>query len=135
MDKAMNVSVLRKPDIGAEQGEERPIDLVHLARQTLGDRDLEIELLQLFERQAEQIIARLASDTGSAERRWRLDLAHTLKGSARAIGATQVANAAQHYENVLASTRDETQITAVREALVKTVDVARQAIRRLLADS
>lgn len=131
----MNVSALRKPEAGADQGADRPIDLVHLARQTLGDRALEVELLQLFERQAAQIMARLASDTGSPERRWRQDLAHTLKGSARAIGANQVGNAAQHYENVLASTRDETEITAARAALVGTVDVARQAIAQLLADS
>ena len=131
----MNVSALRKPEMGADQGQDRPIDLVHLARQTLGDRALEVELLQLFERQAAQIIARLDSDTGNAERRWRQDLAHTLKGSARAIGAHQVANTAQHYENVLASTRDEAEITAARTALVAAVETARQAIGQLLADS
>ena len=130
----MNVAALRKPEIGVDQGEGRPIDLVHLARQTLGDRALEVELLQLFDKQAAQIITRLAGDTGNPERRWRQDLAHTLKGSARAIGGGQGANAAQHYENVLASTRDEAEITTAREALVTAVDLARQAIRRLLAD-
>ena len=30
----------------------RPIDLVHLAKQTMGDKTLEIEVLQMFARQA-----------------------------------------------------------------------------------
>ncbi|MDF2117540.1 Hpt domain-containing protein [Roseiarcaceae bacterium H3SJ34-1] len=136
----MNTSALRRPDIEnmpneSGIGTDRPIDLVHLSRQTLGDRGLEIELLQLFDRQAAQIAARLAADTGSADRRWRHDLSHTLKGSARAIGAGIVANAAQHYENVLASTRDDSQIGVARDALIAAVDVARKAIRGLLADS
>ncbi len=37
---------------------ERSIDLVFLAKQSLGDRGLEIELLSLFEKQAETIAAR-----------------------------------------------------------------------------
>jgi HPt (histidine-containing phosphotransfer) domain-containing protein len=140
MDKTMNTSALRRPDIEimpneSDIGTDRPIDLVHLSRQTLGDRALETELLQLFDRQAAQIAARLAADTGNADRRWRQDLSHTLKGSARAIGAGVVANTAQHYENVLASTRDDSQIAAARDALIAAVDVARKAIRALLADS
>jgi len=136
----MNNSALRRADIEIMPNEsgigtDRPIDLVHLSRQTLGDRGLEIELLQLFDRQAAQIAARLASDIGGSDRRWRHDLSHTLKGSAQAIGAGQVANAAQHYENVLASTRDDSQIAAARDALITAVDVAREAIRTLLTDS
>ena len=72
------------------------IDLVHLARQSLGDRALEMELLSLFERQAGQILTRLSApaprDTG-----WRFDLAHTLTGSARAVGAFNVASASEAY--------------------------------------
>ncbi|MCI4680233.1 Hpt domain-containing protein [Rhodoblastus acidophilus] len=73
-----------------------PIDLVHLARQTMGDRELEKEALALFDRQAEQISEKLrfaASGPAAA------DLAHKLKGSARAIGAVAVAAAADHYEH------------------------------------
>jgi HPt (histidine-containing phosphotransfer) domain-containing protein len=76
----------------------RPIDLIHLARQTLGDRDLETELLRLFRRQAGQIMERLAADLPGDSIPWRADLAHTLKGSARAIGATRVAIKAEIYE-------------------------------------
>ena len=76
----------------------RAIDLIHLARQTFGDRDLEIELLGLFRRQAHQIVERLSADLPADSIPWRADLAHTLKGSARAIGATRVAIKAEIYE-------------------------------------
>ena len=68
----------------------RPIDLVHLSKQTFGERDLESELLRLFDRQSRQIVDRL-TDGPVTESRWRADLAHTLKGSARAVGAFGVA--------------------------------------------
>jgi HPt (histidine-containing phosphotransfer) domain-containing protein len=74
---------------------ERPIDLVHLARQTLGDRALEAEILDLFVVQARALVDRLV-ETGEA--RQRGDLAHTLKGSARAVGAFRVAQAAETCE-------------------------------------
>src|ERR1041384_778223 len=39
--------------------DDRAIDLVHLARTTLGDRALEREVLQLFDRQSSMLIARM----------------------------------------------------------------------------
>jgi HPt (histidine-containing phosphotransfer) domain-containing protein len=74
--------------------DDRPIDLVHLARTTMGDRSLEREVLQLFDRQADLLIARMraAPPAGIAP------LAHTLKGSARGIGAWRVARAAEMLE-------------------------------------
>lgn len=76
---------------------ERPVDLVHLARQTLGDRALEREVLGLFQVQARAIFAQLQHVTQAQA---RLDLAHTLKGSARAVGAWQVAEAAAFCETL-----------------------------------
>jgi len=73
---------------------ERPIDLVHLARMTLGERSLEREVLQLFDRQATLLLARMQAASGDAV----ASLAHTLKGSARAIGAGGVARAAEAVE-------------------------------------
>src|ERR1043166_4369136 len=74
--------------------DDRPIDLVHLARMTLGDRSLEREVLQLFDRQSALLIARMrnAAPGGVAA------IAHTLKGSARGIGAWRVARAAEAVE-------------------------------------
>jgi HPt (histidine-containing phosphotransfer) domain-containing protein len=76
-----------------------PIDLVHLARQTMGDRALEVELLALFDRQAAQIAEKLGALDSDSVEGWRADLAHKLKGSARAIGAHAVAAAAENYEH------------------------------------
>ena len=103
----------------------RAIDLVHLARQSLGDRGLECELLALFERQAGQILARLAQDMATTSAKARADLAHTLKGSALAVGANRVAAAAAAYE----ATSTERQM----RTLCRAVDEARNAVASLLA--
>jgi HPt (histidine-containing phosphotransfer) domain-containing protein len=73
----------------------RPVDLVHLSRFTLGDATLEHEVLELFRVQAGIYLERLkmaADPTG-----WR-EAAHTIKGSARGIGAWSVAEAAAAAE-------------------------------------
>jgi HPt (histidine-containing phosphotransfer) domain-containing protein len=113
---------------------ERPIDLVHLSRQSLGDRALERELLQLFDRQAEQIMARLDSDVGAGDRRWRRDLAHTLGGSAKAVGALRVGHAAAEYEEALFSSASDRELKALRDNLSAEAIAARTAIGELLAD-
>lgn len=74
---------------------ERPLDLVHLARQTLGDPDLEAEVLALFVTQSSAMLARIAAAVEAGERQM---LAHTFKGSARAVGAWKVAAAAEAVE-------------------------------------
>ena len=70
------------------------IDRDHLSRATFGDRSLEHEVLQLFDRQAAMLIGRMRS----GDRTMIGALAHTLKGSAAGIGARQVADAAQTVE-------------------------------------
>lgn len=122
------------PDPTADEPLMRPIDLVHLSRQSLGDRALEIELLTLFERQAEQIADRLAASSSGSDRRWRHDLAHTLKGSARAVGAMAVANAAQLYEEALCAP-GEPAVAVARDALLAAVAQARSAVLELLEES
>jgi hypothetical protein len=57
----------------------RPIDLAHLARQTLGDRAAEQEVLQMFVCQALLVRDRILQ----ASAKERFYLAHGLKGSAR----------------------------------------------------
>jgi len=76
---------------------DRAIDLVHLARMTLGDRDLEREVLQLFVRQASLLLERM--DGADAET--VATLAHTMKGSAQGLGAWRVAGAADAVEHAL----------------------------------
>jgi chemotaxis protein histidine kinase CheA len=75
------------------------LDLVHLSRQCLGDRELETELLGIFRLQAPALTAQL-----SGSPRLSLDakarIAHTLRGSALAVGAGRVAGAAWRIEEL-----------------------------------
>jgi HPt (histidine-containing phosphotransfer) domain-containing protein len=73
----------------------RPIDLQHLSRQTMGDRDLERDVLGLFADQAQMVRKQI----GKAEIKQRLFLAHALKGSARGVGAFAIAECACAIEN------------------------------------
>lgn len=77
-----------------EAAASRPVDLVHLARQTMGDRDLEQEVLALFVQQILGVRDRIAD----ADTRERLLLAHGLKGSARGVGAFAIADCAAAIE-------------------------------------
>ncbi len=70
------------------------IDEDHLARMTLGDRGLEREVLQIFVRQCAAMLKRIAG----ADPVIAAAAAHTLKGSARSIGAWRVAEAAARLE-------------------------------------
>lgn len=69
-----------------------PIDMVHLARQSLGDSDLEAEILQMFRCQSKVYLHRYRDADSSKDRH---HAAHTILGSARAIGAWAVADAAK----------------------------------------
>lgn len=78
---------------------DRPIDLAHLSRMTLGDRALERDVLTLFERQIGLLMERIEmapSPVAAAA-------AHTLKGSASGIGAFAMAKAAAKVEEAAAS--------------------------------
>ncbi|HEX4767563.1 MAG TPA: Hpt domain-containing protein [Lichenihabitans sp.] len=77
---------------------DRPLDLVHLTRQTFGDKRLETELLRLFVRQAAQIDHALEVGPERVDGQGDLDLLHLLVGSARAVGATRVASLAGEAE-------------------------------------
>ncbi len=76
-------------------GRDRPVDLSHLSRQTMGDRELEREVLSLFVHQALGVRDKIVN----ADLKQRLLLAHTLKGSARGVGAFAIADCAAEIEN------------------------------------
>lgn len=72
------------------------IDFEHLARMTLGERDVEREVLELFRQQLIDLLGRLEKLP-----REGVSLAHTLKGSARGVGAFAVGDSADRLERGL----------------------------------
>ncbi len=105
------------------------IDRGHLARMTFGDRDLEHEVLQLFDRQAELLIARMRGGDAAAI----AALAHTLKGSAAGIGAGQVAVAAEAAEQAAGSSTGD--VSQAIDRLAAAVVEARALIAVLLREA
>jgi HPt (histidine-containing phosphotransfer) domain-containing protein len=112
---------------GSSGGSDSPLDLVHLARQCLGDHELESELLRLFRRQAPALTAQL-SGSASLSLESKARVAHTLRGSALAVGAGRVANAARRIEELAIAASDERSeepgavaalLSAVNEALAE----------------
>ncbi|MXN63689.1 Hpt domain-containing protein [Stappia sp. GBMRC 2046] len=89
------------------------IDLAHLARHTLGNRSLEREVLRLFVTQAEMVLARLEDTQHAMVIR---EQAHTIKGSARGIGAWKVALAAEALQDDTAS-GTESALIVLRKAI------------------
>lgn len=102
------------------------IDLVHLARQTGGDHELERELLALF---AQQCVRHLRTIHSGEDAKTRIDAAHTLKGAARAIGAWQVAEAADVIERQL-SESDARRTESAMDELALAAAEARAVIAR-----
>ncbi len=102
-----------------------PIDLDHLREMTMSDSALEREVLGLFVEQTANMMRALASLPDNAAA-----LAHTLKGSARAIGAFRVAEAAAALEAALHAQGGAREAFARLEA---EVGAARQVAAMLLA--
>jgi HPt (histidine-containing phosphotransfer) domain-containing protein len=102
------------------------IDLVHLGRMTLGEKSLEAEVLALFDRQTDMLLTRMEQAPPAAAAAF----AHTIKGSARGIGAWRVAEAAEAVERAAAGSAD---LTGVIGGLAAAVNEAHSAIADLLA--
>lgn len=83
---------------GCESLQVAPIDLKHLRRYTMGNTELEKEILGLFLGQLPETIRSLRQ--AATPREWHV-AAHTLKGSGRAVGAWRVARLAEHAERSL----------------------------------
>jgi hypothetical protein len=92
-------------DNRADVDSDPPVDLVHLARQCLGDRELEDELLRLFRLQSQTLTAQL-SDPSNLSLESKAKIAHKLLGSALAVGAPRVADAAARIEELASAARD-----------------------------
>jgi HPt (histidine-containing phosphotransfer) domain-containing protein len=88
---------------------------------TFGDRRLEREVLQLFDRQSVMLVERMRDGPAAAA----ISCAHTLKGSARNIGAWGVARAAERLEQTAAEAPGH---RAAVQQLIAAVEEARRAI-------
>ena len=101
-----------------------PIDFDHLQRMTLGDAAIEQEVLATFVAQSTRLVSTFATMPADASA-----LAHTLKGSARAIGAFAVADAAARLEAAIARGFDT---SAALAELGEAVAEAQAAIEAVL---
>ena len=107
----------------------RPIDLVHLAKQCLGDENLELEILRLFDTTLSTYFERLK--LASAFDDIAINL-HSIKGAAAGVGAWTIADQAKVLENDL---RDARPLTSERLAdLGMAVEEVRNFIARMLAN-
>ena len=102
-----------------------PIDVAHLHAQTMGNRDLEKEVLRLFLRQSGECVERIRA---AADIAGRSEAAHTLVGSARGVGAFSVAYIASEIELARAP------VTGRLIALDRAIAAARFVIADMLAD-
>ena len=102
------------------------VDLEHLDRVTFGNRALAREVLSLFDRQAEKLLAEIAAARDDRSRR---DAAHALRGAALGIGAAAVAEAAGELES---PGLDAAAVAGATGRLAAHIAAARLVIARLL---
>jgi len=100
------------------------IDFAHLERYTMGEPGLTDELLNLFCQQL-----RAWPEKHADERAEREEL-HRLKGSARAIGAFPLAEAAAWLEKLLQAGAPESELHDARAELREQLDGLKDACRR-----
>jgi HPt (histidine-containing phosphotransfer) domain-containing protein len=115
-----HLSLLAMPEF-----EQKPmiIDDDHLGRMTLGDRSLELEVLQIFARQTTLMLERVSAGKPACA----AAAAHTLKGSARGVGAWFVAQAAERLEQAVA--RDD---AAATSAAIAELEAASAEVRAVI---
>lgn len=92
---AQRSAAVEKLDQVAHVRAMRPIDLVHLAKQCLGDEHLEYEILRLFDTTVKTYFGRLAIAANYDDLALNL---HSIKGAAGGVGAWTIAELAAAAE-------------------------------------
>lgn len=106
-----------------------PIDHDHLAKYTLNDRALEKEILSLFVAQLPDCVNQLRNAQTTAD--WTI-AAHTIKGSARAVGAKALAEAAEAAERAV----DDSQAQpAVLEWVAREAEITTRYVGEICVDA
>lgn len=111
------------------------IDFDHLARYIGEDVSVYAEVFSLFKHQVE-MWSKLF-DAGSDDDQWR-SVMHSLKGSARAIGAKNLSELCEHAEALVAEQNDEIRRTRILEDIEFrieriNIEIARWEYRQTLA--
>ena len=91
----------------------KPVDYDHLRNQAAGNIGVMREVLGLFVTHCEQVLAELE---GAADAKAWKQWTHTLKGSARGIGAFAVAEAAAEAER---HSMDKSKLAPIRAAFAE----------------
>lgn len=73
----------------------RPIDLVHLAKQCLGDHQLEHEILRMYDATVDSYMRRLKAATNTSDMALTL---HSIRGASAGVGAFTIAELANVAE-------------------------------------
>lgn len=107
----------------------RPVDLVHLAKQCLGDEALELEVLRLFDTTIKDYYGRLKMAASFDDLTLVL---HSIKGAAGGVGAWAVADLAKAMEHEIRNGRPLTQERIDDLGIV--VEDVRDFISRMVAN-
>lgn len=107
----------------------RPVDLVHLAKQCLGDENLELEVLRLFDKTIATYFDRLKLASTFDDLAINI---HSIKGAAAGVGAWAIADQSKAMEEEL---RSGSPIRSERiDDLGVAVEEVRDFIARMLTD-
>lgn len=94
----MGVGVTRPQRNAKGRPPVRPVDMLHLARQSMGDAGLQLEILRRFDEIIEVHFVRLESATSVPDMLYHL---HTLKAASTGVGAWSLAEHAHIMEGEL----------------------------------
>lgn len=98
----LSAAVEVTPDVESQARSARPVDLVHLAKQCLGDEALEREVLRLFDATIADYYQRLTLATSFDDLTLVL---HSIKGASGGVGAWAIAEQAKAMEHEMRSGR------------------------------
>lgn len=115
------------PGEGHSESSSSAIDLAFLQRYTLGDMSLQKEILDLFAGQLDVSVTSLRTAVTADD--W-LRAAHTLKGSARAVGANALAISVENAETI----SDVNDLNARQLALAR-IEAEANAVAAFLASN
>ena len=87
--------IIDPEDIHKAKTDLRPIDLVHLSRQSLGDPGLEAEILRMFDQMLLTHMSRIRQSTDVETLLLNL---HSIKGASAGVGANNIAVLARAAE-------------------------------------